>query len=109
MSGCCQAATQKTSTGPKTASFVGRVREMLAWAVPSVILLLVPKCPVCLAAHVALWTGLGLSLSTATWLRWGMLFVCVGSLIFLVVRRLHGIRSEPHDQSPGSCCQTPQA
>jgi hypothetical protein len=49
---------------------------------------LVPKCPACLAAHVTLWTGLGLSLSTATYLRWALLFVCVASLLFLMVVRL---------------------
>jgi hypothetical protein len=37
---------------------------------------------------VALWTGLGLSLSTATYLRWLLLSGCVASLLFLVVKRL---------------------
>jgi hypothetical protein len=43
----------------------------------------VPKCPVCLVAHVALWTGLGLTLAEATYLRWlllslnGVLICCV--------------------------------
>jgi hypothetical protein len=37
---------------------------------------------------VTLWTGLGLSLSTATYLRWVLLFLCVASLLFLIVERL---------------------
>jgi hypothetical protein len=41
-----------------------------------------------LAAHVTLWTGLGLSLSTSTYLRWVLLFLCVASLLFLIVERL---------------------
>jgi len=49
---------------------------------------LVPKCPACLAAYVTLWTGLGLSLATATYLRWMLLFLCVASLLFLIVKRL---------------------
>ena len=49
---------------------------------------MVPKCPACLAAYVALWTGLGLSLSTATYLRWVVLFLCAAALLFLVARRL---------------------
>ena len=45
-----------------------------------------------LANHdVTLWTGLGLSLSTATYLRWVLLFLCVASLLFLIVRRLDRI------------------
>jgi hypothetical protein len=51
-------------------------------------LVLVPKCPLCLAAYVTLWTGLSLSLSTATYLRWGLLSLCVASLLFLTVKRL---------------------
>jgi hypothetical protein len=37
---------------------------------------------------VALWTGLGLSLSAATYLRRTLLSLCVASLIFLIVKRL---------------------
>jgi hypothetical protein len=47
-----------------------------------------PKCPACLAAYITLWTGLGLSLSTATYLRWALLLICVASLFFLIVFRL---------------------
>jgi hypothetical protein len=83
MSACCDAAgARNTPTGAR------RVREFFAWVVPSAGLLLVPKCPACLAAYVMLWTGLGLSLSTATYLRWALLLVCVASLLFLIVKRL---------------------
>jgi len=86
MSACCDAASDR-----KSATWVRRVREIFAWVVPSTVLVLVPKCPACLAAYVALWTGLGLSLSTATYLRWGLLFLCVASLLFLIVNRLYRI------------------
>ena len=87
MSACCEAARDRNSP-----PWVRRVREILAWALPSAILVLVPKCPACLAAHVMLWTGLGLSLSTATYLRWMLLFLCVASLLFLIVKSLNRIR-----------------
>src|SRR5580698_3049225 len=83
MSACCHAAGERNAT-----SWMRRLRETFAWIVPSTLLVLVPKCPACLAAYVALWTGLGLSLSTAAWLRWSLLFACVASLLFLFVSRL---------------------
>ena len=58
MSTCCQAVGARHAP-PR----VRRGREILAWALPSAVLVLVPKCPACLAAQVTLWTGLGLSLS----------------------------------------------
>jgi hypothetical protein len=83
MSDCCDAATNGRAT-----TWARSVREIVAWVLPSAILVLVPKCPACLAAHVTLWTGLGLSFSTATYLRWLLLLLCIASLLFLVVNRL---------------------
>jgi hypothetical protein len=83
MSGCCAAAS-----GEKAANSVRGVRELLACVTPTAILVMVPKCPACLAAYVALWTGLGLSLSTATYMRWALLSLCVASLLCLIVNRL---------------------
>ena len=88
MSACCDAASDR-----KTPRWVRRVREIFAWGLPSALLVLVPKCPACLAAHVMLWTGLGLSLSAATYLRWVLLILCVASLLFLIVKRLNRIRA----------------
>jgi hypothetical protein len=92
MSACCDAAGER-----KTATWVRRVREVFAWVLPSAILVLVPKCPACLAAYVTLWTGLGLSLSAASYLRWVLLFLCVATLLFLIVKRLDRIRASFSD------------
>jgi hypothetical protein len=81
MSACCDAADGRAPTRARN------VREIFAWVLPSAMLVLVPKCPACLAAHVTLWTGVGLSLSTATYLRWALLLVCIASLIFLIAKR----------------------
>jgi hypothetical protein len=86
VSTCCHAAGAR-----KMPAWARGVREVFAWAVPSAILVSVPKCPACLAAYVMLWTGLGLSFAAATYLRWGLLFVGVASLLFLMVQRLDRI------------------
>jgi hypothetical protein len=88
MSACCAAAGAR-----KSPTWLRTVREILAWVMPSAILVLLPKCPACLAAHVMLWSGLGLSLSTATNLRWALLLVCVVSLLLLIVERLVRVRT----------------
>lgn len=84
MSACCHAAGNRKALTP-----VRRIRDASAWILPSALLVLMPKCPACLAAYVALWTGLGLSFTTATWLRWALLLLCVASLLFLLAKRLN--------------------
>lgn len=84
MSACCHADSRRNSP-----NWARRVREIIAWIAPSAILALAPKCPACLAAYVMLWTGLGMSLSTAAYLRWALLVACAGSLLFLLVERLN--------------------
>jgi len=47
---------------------------------PTVVLALLPKCPMCVAAYVAMATGLSVSLSVATWMRAGLLVACLCAL-----------------------------
>ena len=83
MSACCDAASDRA-----TPTSLRRVREIFGWVLPGAILVLLPKCPACLVAYVTLWTGLGLSFSAATYLRWVLLLVGIASLLFLIVKRV---------------------
>lgn len=83
MSACCH--------NVKKSSVWQRISAVLCWAVPGVLLAVVPKCPVCVAAYVALLTGVGISLSTASYLRIGLILVCVAAIVYLVVRRFEAI------------------
>ena len=58
----------------------------IRWATPGLILALLPKCPLCIAAYIAIGTGIGISVSTAAYLRGGVVVVCIGVLVFLVIR-----------------------
>lgn len=88
---CCSAAVDGKEMAPASVvakkRFWMRVREGAAWFGSGGLLLLVPKCPMCVAAYVAAGTGLGLSYSTAAYLRTGLICVCVGSLVVLAARR----------------------
>lgn len=53
---------------------------------PGILLVLIPKCPLCLAAWIALGTGIGISFTVATWLRWGLIAICVVSLCYLIFK-----------------------
>jgi hypothetical protein len=56
------------------------------WIVPSVVLALMPKCPACVAAYVALATGIGISLPAATYIRTTLGVLCVAALMYLLAR-----------------------
>jgi hypothetical protein len=76
-------AAENTVGGPHPARFARRCLDIAGWAFPGAMLALLPKCPACLAAYVAVWTGLGLSLSTATHLRTSLLVLCIASLLYV--------------------------
>lgn len=66
-------------------------RRAISWIVPGVLLAVMPKCPVCVAAYVTLLTGCGISLATASSLRWLAISACVLSLLFVATKRLREV------------------
>ena len=88
---CCQTKTRAGDDVRRPASRLSRGGEIAGWIVPGVTLALIPKCPVCVAAYVALATGIGISLPTATYLRAMLVALCVASLVFIAARRLRSL------------------
>jgi hypothetical protein len=65
-----------------------RGSEAAGWIVPSILLALVPKCPMCVAAYIALVTGVSITLSTASIVRTSMIVVSIATLMYVAGRRL---------------------
>lgn len=68
-----------------------RVLAAARWVIPGSILAIMPKCPACLAAYIAIWTGLGVSVTTAAYARGALIALCVAALAglaFVHLRRL---------------------
>jgi hypothetical protein len=80
---CCQAAL---GPQPRRSRWIQRSASAAGWIVPGVILAAVPKCPVCVAAYIALLTGCGISLAAAGTLRLLLILTCVSALTYLALR-----------------------
>jgi hypothetical protein len=85
---CCQKATRDRGLPGQSRSRWRRGGEIAGWILPSATLALLPKCPLCVAAYVALATGIGISLRTATYLRTALLVICVTSLVVIASRHI---------------------
>jgi len=85
---CCQRKPRTGHEARQQKSWLRRVRGVAGWILPSTLLALMPKCPICLAAYVALCTGFTMSGSSAHILMRTLTVLCIGTLALCVVRRV---------------------
>lgn len=71
--------------GERRAWGLVRAGKAGSWIGPSALLVLLPKCPMCFAAYLAV-AGIGVSVELAARLRIGVMAACVTTLSLLVVR-----------------------
>jgi hypothetical protein len=75
---------------PRNWSLAGRLGGLAGWLGSAAGLALMPKCPACIAAYMALGTGVGISLSAAAHLRTAFMVAGIGLLVGFTVLLLRG-------------------
>jgi hypothetical protein len=83
MKACNCANGPQTMVGGAGAPPYRRFLNFLGWIVPTAILALLPKCPVCVAGYAVIGTSVGFSLSQFAQLRLALIGLCVVSLLFV--------------------------
>ncbi|QIF00670.1 hypothetical protein [Roseimicrobium sp. ORNL1] len=86
---CCRAASAPSGQHDRAIHRTPRRVNLTGWLLPSALLVLMPKCPACMAAYIAMATGLGISLPAAANVRFMLITLCIASLSWLTVRTLH--------------------
>jgi hypothetical protein len=86
---CCSTRSQGHSR---------KLASIMSWFLPSALLLMIPKCPLCIVAYTALLTGIGISVSSAAGIRLSLILGCLCLLIFAMFRilfRLNSVAADP--------------
>ena len=68
-----------------------RPAKVASFLLSSITLILMPKCPVCVATYVAFFTGLGLTTEAAGQVRMALMVICISVLAFLALTALRWI------------------
>jgi hypothetical protein len=106
---CCQVATRDGDNVRRPASRWRRGGEIAGWMIPSATLVLLPKCPACVVAYVALFSGVGISVAGASHLQTSLLILCVATLFCLALKRLCRLASQNKAMATGVECRQAQA
>jgi hypothetical protein len=93
---CCQRKSRAGDDVRQEKTWLHRPRGVAGVILPGALLALMPKCPMCLAAYVAVCTGFTLSCSSAHILMRWLTALCFGTLALCVVRLVVSCRDNKH-------------
>ena len=82
------ACSAKVSAENKTPKKKRSIGDSIKLGLTALAFAAIPKCPVCLAGYIALGTGIGLSITTATYLRTGLIIACIVSFAYFIIKHV---------------------
>ena len=86
---CSKKDNEQISRLTDEPGFLKRCLNFFRWMFTGSVIILLPKCPFCLAAYVAMATGIGLSFSVASFIRILLVILCIVSLSSFAARRIY--------------------
>jgi hypothetical protein len=78
---CCLA-------GPRSHRLARWLSKAATSVLPAAVLVLLPKCPLCLAAWLTVATGVSFTAAGAAWVRASIVLLCVAVLTAIIWRRV---------------------
>jgi hypothetical protein len=81
-------STPRCCDRPSRTSLARRGLDVAGHVVPAAVLVLLPKCPACIVAWLAVGAGIGMTMSTAAYLRTLLLIACVACLGYVAARHV---------------------
>lgn len=91
---CCKAAANGNNViGPaenikQPVNIAKRFIKAAGSIIPGIMLVFMPKCPLCVAYYITVVTGSGVSFTTAKYMRIALLLVCISSLAYIIITLL---------------------
>jgi Fe2+ transport system protein B len=106
---CCQITASRTQSFSSKAAdgkahpSSGKQRwfALAKFSLSALVLALLPKCPACFAAYIALGTGISVSVAAASFLKTLLVAICVGMLIWFLASAFRSVitgRLRPHNR-----------
>ena len=63
-----------------------------AWVLPAALLMVMPKCPLCLAVWLTALTGVGFSAGGASWARATLVLFWIAAVVLVAVPKVRAAR-----------------
>lgn len=81
-------STPRCCDRPPRDSLARRFLAAAGHVLPAAVLVLLPKCPACIAAWLAMGAGIGVTVTAASYLRTSLLVLCVACLAYVAARHV---------------------